>query len=130
MAYKVFISHSSHDTWVAKQLKKYTEEAGATVFLDSDSIEAGDDFEDEILDNLRESSEFIVLLTPAAMESDYVKREIGAAWGLRIRIVAVLYGVALDQPHRLIRGTNLHIQINDVDDYFRQLSERIKKQSQ
>jgi hypothetical protein len=64
MAYKVFISHSSIDTWVARQLARYIEDAGAVTFLDEADIEYGDDFEERILEALRTSQELLVLLTP------------------------------------------------------------------
>jgi hypothetical protein len=129
MAYKVFISHSSHDAWVAKQLKKCAEEAGATVFLDSENILVGDDFREKIKANLPDSRELIALLTPAAVKSRYVDSEIAIAWALGLRISAVLYGVGDDEIHPLINDKNLYIQINNVDDYFEQLSKRIKMQS-
>lgn len=129
MAYKVFISHSSHDTWVAKQLKKCAEAAGATVFLDSDDIQVGDDFREKIRTNLPTSDELIALLTPAAVKSRYVDSEIAIAWAFRIRISAMLYGVSDDEIHPLINDKNLYIRINDADGYFEQLSKRIKMKS-
>ena len=48
MAYKVFISHSSHDTWVARQLEKHTRESGATAFIDSDGLKVGDEIDENI----------------------------------------------------------------------------------
>ncbi len=47
--YRVFISHSSVDTWVARQIARYIEECGASTFLDEADIEYGDDFEERIL---------------------------------------------------------------------------------
>ena len=35
MTYKVFISHSSKDTWVAKQIERHLQECGAHTFLDA-----------------------------------------------------------------------------------------------
>jgi len=130
MAYKVFISHSSHDAWVAKQLKKCAEESGAVTFLDSDDIEVGDDFLEEIRRNLRESQELIALLTPLAVKSRYVDAEIAVARFYDIRIIAVLYGVSKEEIHPFIaKDTTLHIPINSVDNYFEELSKRIKTHS-
>lgn len=80
--------------------------------------------------NLRDSNELLLLLTPAANASPYVQAEIGAAWILGLRISAILYGVESEDVNPLIKGKKLYLQINDADDYFQQLSERIKKQSQ
>lgn len=44
----VFISHSSRDTWVAKQVAREIEACGATPFLDEAEIDVGADFEEDI----------------------------------------------------------------------------------
>ncbi len=49
MKYKIFISHSSTDTWVARQIAKHIENLDASTFLDEADIDYGDDFEDRIL---------------------------------------------------------------------------------
>lgn len=128
MAYKVFISHSSHDTWVARQLEKHTRESGATAFIDSDGLKVGDEIDENIQKNLRDSNELLVLLTPAANSSPYVQAEIGAGWILGLRISALLYGVEPENMNPLIKGKKLYLQINNADDYFQQLSGRIKNQ--
>lgn len=130
MTYKIFISHSSRDTWVARQLEKHAKDVGAITFIDSDGLKTGDEIDENIQKNLRDSNEFLLLLTPAANTSPYVQAEIGAAWILNLRISALIYGVEPEDVNPLIKGKKLYLQINDADDYFQQLSERIKKQSQ
>jgi nucleotide-binding universal stress UspA family protein len=88
----IFISHSSRDTWVAKQLAAHIEAAGADVFLDEANIDVGSEFEREILAALREADDLIVLLTPWALDRPFVWAEIGGAWLRGIRIVGVLLG--------------------------------------
>jgi hypothetical protein len=46
---QVFISHSSIDTWVAKQIALQIENCGARFFLDEADIHHGDDFEEKIM---------------------------------------------------------------------------------
>jgi len=48
----VFVSHCSLDTWVAKQIAREIEARGATPFLDEAHVDAGADFEEDILDFL------------------------------------------------------------------------------
>lgn len=126
MKYKVFIAHSSRDTWVARQIEKGIREAGAETFIDANDLTTGDNFNLVILRQLREAQEFVVLFTPAALQSDFVKKEIGAAWGLGLRTNAVLYGIESSQVRDLISNDELHIQINEVDRLFGEISERIK----
>ena len=58
----VFISHSSADTWVAKQVAREIEARGATPFLDEAEVDAGADFEEDILNFLERAHELVVLL--------------------------------------------------------------------
>lgn len=89
----IFVSHSGQDAWVAKQIAREIEARGATAFLD-EAQEVGSDFENSILDFLERAHEFVVLLTPWALDRPYVWAEIGAAWGLRLPIVALLHGMS------------------------------------
>src|SRR5437867_9878960 len=90
---KVFISHASTDTWVARQLEAQVRSCGADTFLDCEHIEHGDDFEEKIIAAAEDSTELLVLFTPTANERKYVWLEIGMFLGARKRIVGVLYGV-------------------------------------
>lgn len=79
----VFLSHSSKDTWVAKQVAREISSCGATPFLDEADIDAGSDFEEDILAFLEKAHELVVLLTPWALDRPYIWAELGAAWGRR-----------------------------------------------
>lgn len=128
----VFVSHSSQDTWVAKQIAREIEAAGARPFLDEAEVDAGADFEEDILDFLERAHELVVLLTPWALDRAYVWAELGAAWGRRIPIVALLLGIT---PSELQKRTGTPVflkkrdllQLNDVDTYLEQLSARVKQ---
>jgi len=130
MAYKVFISHSSIDTWVARQLAGYIEDLGAATFLDEADIEYGDDFEERILEAIRTSHELLVLLTPWALKRPYIWLEIGAIWGLGRRVIGVLHGlspsdlVAQDGTPALLKRIDL-VELNNIGMYFEQLKRRI-----
>jgi hypothetical protein len=130
MAYKVFISHSSIDTWVARQLARYIEDLGASTFLDEADIEYVDDFEERILEAIKTSQELLVLLTPWALKRPYIWLEIGAIWGLGRRVIGVLHGVspselvAQDGTPALLKRIDL-VELNNVGLYFEQLQRRI-----
>ena len=129
---KVFISHASNDVWVAKQLAKLIHECGADTFLDADNIDHGDDFDDEIIKHAANSTEMLVLFTPIASERKYVWFEMGLFAAARKRIVIVLYGVTKEDistdklmPNIIKRIDS--VNLNDVDSYFRELRNRVKK---
>ena len=75
----VFVSHSSQDTWVAKQIAKEISSHKATPFLDEADIDIGAEFEEDILEFLDKADELLVLFTPWSFERPYVWAEIGAA---------------------------------------------------
>ncbi len=76
----VFISHSSVDMWVAKQIAREISDCGARPFLAESEIDIGADFEEDILTFLDKAHELLVLLTPWALDRPYVWAELGAAW--------------------------------------------------
>jgi hypothetical protein len=129
---KVFISHASGDTWVAKQIKSHVEQIGCYTFLDNENIDSGDDFEEKLIIAARQCDELLVLLTPTALERKYVWMEIGMFVGARKRVVSVLYGV---EPEKLRGDPQLPvtlkrlewIEINEIDAYFPQLKARLRK---
>ena len=126
----VFISHSSADTWVARQIAREVESRGAATFLDEAAIAAGSDFEADIRAALEHADELVVLLTPWALDRPYVSVELAVAWFRRIRIVGILHGLT---PSELqvksgvpvfVKSLNL-LSINQVDRFLRELEERI-----
>lgn len=126
----VFVSHSSSDTWVAKQIAREIEARGGTRFLDEAEVDAGADFEEEILRFLERAHELVVLLTPWALDRPYVWAEIGAAWGRRIPIVALLLGITAAELQArpdvpvLLKKRDL-LRLNKIDIYLEQLAARI-----
>ncbi len=128
----IFVSHSSADTWVAKQIAREIKLRGGTPFLDEAQVEAGADFEEDILKFLERAHELVVLLTPWALDRPYVWAEIGAAWGRRIPIVALLLGITPAELQTragipvLLKKRDL-LQLNEIDIYLEQLAERIRQ---
>ena len=129
---KVFVSHSSVDTWVARQIARNIERCGAIAFLDVADVEHGDDFEERIIAAANSSSELLVLLTPWATTRPYIWLEMGLFWGSKKRIVAVLHGMTprdLSDDERipvLLKRTDL-IDLNKIDSYLEQLRNRAAK---
>ncbi len=126
----VFISHSSRDTWVAKQIAREVSLCGATPFLDEANVEVGEDFEESILTFLEQTHELLVLLTPWALDRPYVWAEIGAAWGRRIPIVGILHGMTTTEFQSrsevpIFLKKRDFVDINDIEVYFEQLKARV-----
>lgn len=128
----VFVSHSGQDTWVAKQIAREIERSGAKAFLDEAEIDAGADFEEDIRNLLERADELVVLLTPWALDRPYVWIELGAAWGRRIPIVALLLSITPGELQSrpgvpvLLKKRDL-LELNDIETYLDQLRRRSTK---
>ncbi len=127
---KIFVSHSSIDSWVARQLATHLATCGVDTFLDNADIDHGDDFEESILKAAEESSELLVLLTPWSVDRPYIWMEIGNFWGRRKRMIGLLYGLTVkdvSQDERMpvaLKRLDL-VELNEVDSYFVQLARRV-----
>jgi hypothetical protein len=101
--------------------------------LDEAQVDAGSDFEEDILEFLERAHELVVLLSPWALERPYVWAEIGAAWGRRIPIVALLLGISPSELQTrpgvpvLLKKRDL-LQLNEVEVYLDQLEARMRQQ--
>jgi hypothetical protein len=82
---QVFISHAHQDVLFAHQLAVDLIDAGWQVWIAPDSILPGEKWVDAINRGLEESGVFLVVLTPSAIESEWVKRETNTAIGLEVK---------------------------------------------
>lgn len=135
MPYLVVVSHSSVDTWVARQLAARIEAAsGADVFLDVVDIEKGDDYDEKIWHAINRCRELVVLMTPTARDSKNVWMEVGAMWGRGERTVGILYGIGIDDVRsdpRMPQGfTKLElVHIDDADAFIAELARRVRREA-
>jgi hypothetical protein len=130
MTVKVFISHSSVDTWIARQIGRHIDMVGAETFFDEADFAAGDNFVERILAAEPLCSELLVLLTPWAIRSSWVLFEISCFRHSRKRIVAVTHGLTneevLGDPYvGVLLDRQVIVDINRLDTYFRDLAGRV-----
>lgn len=81
MAYRVFVSYSSHDRTIAAQVQQWLMSAGAEVFVADYSLPAGADLRQDILRQIRACDLFVLLWSQHAKDSGWVQQEVGAAQG-------------------------------------------------
>ena len=92
---KVFISHAHTDDPFVNKVAAGLEEVGLEVWDATREILPGDNWADKIAQALRESEAMVVLLTPDALRSGWVRWEIEYALGkqgYRKRLIPVLVG--------------------------------------
>lgn len=123
--YRVFISHSSRDKWVAARMGEKIEEAGAGYWLDTRDLPGGGDIRDEISKGVNDCQEIIILFSPYSKDSPWVSFEIGAAFAKRRHLTPILNNVQYTDV-ALIQGISA-IELNDFDRYLSELGRRITR---
>jgi uncharacterized membrane protein (GlpM family) len=84
---KVFISYSRSDMEFVQRLAMDLQGAGVDVWWDLSDIQGSDVWERKIEEGLRSSQYFIVVLTPASLESRWVRREYLSADNRGVKII-------------------------------------------
>ncbi len=102
---------------------------GAMAFLDVNDVETGDDFKRRIKAEIARSDELVALLTPVSRRRSWLWAEIGAAWILEKRIVAITYGLTraeLEADGGMAVLEDRHFrELNVFDTYLYELHERV-----
>lgn len=93
---KVFISHSSRDKKFVRTLKDCLLENSIETWFDEDQLDLGDSLVNKLETALNTSSHLVIILSPASVESDWVKYELKKALtnqrtGLMQKIIPIKY---------------------------------------
>ena len=120
---KVFISHSSKDKWAARRIRDDLERLGCKTFLDERDIATGDTLDESIQSHLIECEDFLLLLSPASVQSEWVLIELGGALALKKRIVPILLYVSANEAPKAI-NLKLARDINEIDRYYAEVGVR------
>jgi hypothetical protein len=98
--YRLFISHGGNDRWVARKIRDELSGADIDCFLDVVNIEIGDNFRTVILAEIEKCHELLVLLTPSSLLRAWVFAEIGVAIATGRRVVAIRFGLEMEELHK------------------------------
>jgi hypothetical protein len=79
----VFVSHGSPDLALAKRVTAALVESDIDAWLAADRLTAGDSYAEAIYRQLQRCSAVVVLLSPSALVSQHVRREVNACIDLR-----------------------------------------------
>jgi hypothetical protein len=69
MNYQVFISHSSKDSELARDLARRLKEAGVRVFADVEGVSVGEDLSRTVHRALRDADEVVIVTAQVARKS-------------------------------------------------------------
>jgi len=111
---KVFISHAHTDEPLVKKVAAALEDAGLEVWDDTREIMPGDNWANKVAQALQESEAMVVLLTPDALRSNWVRRDIEyalGAQGYRKRLIPVFVGDPEELPKEDVPWILRHLRI-------------------
>jgi hypothetical protein len=123
---KVFLSHSSADKWLARRIADDIAGLGAQTFLDEKDIVTGESIDAAIQAHLSECADFLILLSPASIKSEWVLIELGGALALKKNVIPVLLYLGandIPKPISKVKGRD----IADIEKYYAELKTRLPK---
>src|SRR3954451_732186 len=93
----VFISYKLEDRDLASRISEGLKAAGHTIRIDTDALVVGSSWRDTLMKALMDSDALVAILTPRALQSQFVIAELGAARALsqtdhRMAIFPLLVG--------------------------------------
>ncbi len=119
---KIFLSYAQKDATLASQLAERLKKKGFTVWTSGEEVMPGDNWAKKIGKALDESELMIILLTPRALESEWLRQDIDYALGSKKfedRVFSVFVGPTLelnkDMPWILLKLP--HHQIESARDF-------------
>lgn len=127
---QIFISHSSKDKLFARQLAKRLSAAGLSVWLPEDEILPGDNWAKKVGQALEDSDLMVVLVTPHAFETEWLKEEIQyalTAEHYKGRLIPVFLGSEQETPADvpwILRKLN-PVQIEGKEEDWQQVVEKV-----
>lgn len=129
---QVFISHASKDTLMAQQLARRLSEAGLRVWLPENEILPGDNWAKKVGQALEDSDLMVVLVSPQAFESEWVKEEIQyalTAGHYKGRLIPVFLGAedktSSDEMPWILRKLN-PIQVKEKEEDWQQVIDKVR----
>lgn len=87
----VFISYSRVNSEFARKLNDELQLNGKITWFDQESIASGADFAAEIKQGIANADNFVFIISPPAIESDYCAEEVNLARQQNKRIIGLLY---------------------------------------
>lgn len=116
---KVFISHSHTDSALAARISKALRDDGLEVWDPAADVLPGDNWAEKVAQALKESQAMVVLLTPAAADSPYVRRDMEYALGAKRysnRLIPVAVGAREHLPADSIPWIVRHMPWVELED--------------
>jgi len=95
MAGPVFISHSSRDVKIARDICDAIERRGMTCWISGRDVGPGDNFGDAIVEAIERAKVMVLVFSTNANNSEEIKKEIALASQHRVTVIPVRVGAHL-----------------------------------
>jgi hypothetical protein len=125
----IFISHSSKDKWAARRISEDLILLGTKTFLDEKDIETGQSIDASVIKHLNECSDFLIIISPASIKSEWVLIELGGALALRKKIIPILLYVGVNEIPKAI-NLKLARDINSIQLYYEEVKQAISRKQE
>ena len=117
---KIFISYSRKDIDFVRKLAGDLETAGYDVWWDVTDLEGGDDWVSTIPQAISSSQYVIVVLTPSALASEWVRKEYTQALHLRKKIIPIMLA-SCEVPFALNTINFVNFSLGEYPENFKRL---------
>ncbi len=87
---KIFLSYAASDRAYAHKLRDILSKRSNVRIFTTETLSAGEDWQDKLKDELSKSDIFLVLLSPDSVGSEWVLHELGAAWAMDKPIIPIV----------------------------------------
>jgi len=122
---KIFISHSTREKWIAKKISEDLLSLGCETFLDEKDISTGAAIDDSIGKHLKESDDFLILLSETSLKSTWVLIELGGAIALGKNIIPVLLFIGVNDIPDVI-SKFLARDLNEINKYYEEVKKKLQ----
>jgi len=121
---RVFLSYSSEDKRIAGEIKSYLKSLGFDVFLAHEDIEPSVEWQEKIIQNLKDCDVFLPIISENFQRSKWTDQETGFALALNKLIIPISLGTL---PYGFIGRLQALKLENDIHDACRKIIKTIEK---
>jgi hypothetical protein len=125
MTYRVFLSSTSDDRDLARDVRNRLEEIGVRVWQAED-IRGGEILSTAVGRAIKDADEMLALVTPAFLESPWTMSELGGAFSLGKRMTPIVVNVTREQLPPPLRSRQA-IRFPDLPKYLADLQKRLSE---
>jgi hypothetical protein len=122
---KLFISYSHRNKTFVKKLADHLVEQGNIVWWDFSSLKGGQEWAREIEKGINECHYFLVVLTPQAVASQWVRNEISFAMNKKKNVIPLLLKTC-ETPIDIVRKQHINFETQKYKAAINELIERLK----